>query len=82
MAVCDVIVLDLPADFEAMTQWNGHASQDGQGGHAIIYSPNVICSENVVDLDGDPVKGKRKMSEKTLMAWKEYQDRCAPVIIK
>src|SRR5260221_9529505 len=31
MAVCDVIILDLPSDFEAITQWNGCAGWDGQG---------------------------------------------------
>ncbi|KAF8342094.1 uncharacterized protein EI90DRAFT_3011644 [Cantharellus anzutake] len=82
MAVRDVIVLDLPADFKAITQWNGRAGQDGQGGHAIIYAPDVVRIENVVDFDGDPVTGKRKMSEKTLAAWKEYRDGCSPVIIK
>jgi len=58
MAVRDVIILDLPSDFEAITQWNGCASWDGQGGHAIIYAPDAIHIENVADLDGDPVAGK------------------------
>ncbi len=42
MAIWDIIILDLPDDFEAMTQWNGCASQDGQGGHVIIYAPDTI----------------------------------------
>src|SRR5260370_34140019 len=66
MAVHDVIILDLPVDFKAITQWSGHASQDGKGGHAIIYAPNAIHIENIVDLDGNPVTGKQKMSEKCL----------------
>jgi len=58
MTVHDVIVLDLPSDFEAITQWNGHASWDGQGGCAIIYAPNAIHIENVADLNSNPVTGK------------------------
>ena len=42
MAVKDVIILGLPADFESMTQWNGHASWDGSGGQVIIYAPDEI----------------------------------------
>ena len=42
MAVKDVIILGLPADFESMTQWNSHTSQDGRGGQVIIYAPDEI----------------------------------------
>src|SRR5260370_37815384 len=82
MTVCNVIILDLPSDFEAITQWNGHASWDGQGGCAGIYAANAIHIENVADLDSDPVTGKRKMSEKALTGWKEYWEKCAPAIVK
>ena len=58
MAVHDVIILDLPVDFKAITQWNGCASWDGKGGCAIIYAPDAIHIENVAGLDGNPVTGK------------------------
>ncbi|KAF8335425.1 uncharacterized protein EI90DRAFT_3014671 [Cantharellus anzutake] len=59
------------------TGWSGWA-----GGRAIIYASDAVRIENVVDLDGDLVAGKRKMSEKMLAAQKEYRDRCPPVIIE
>src|SRR5258708_35317038 len=36
MAVKDIIILDLPADFKSMTQWNAWATQAGGGGPIIL----------------------------------------------
>src|SRR5260221_8310664 len=66
MAVKDIIILDLPADFESMTQWNGRASWDGSGGHIIIYAPDDIRIENTFDLYGDQASRKKKMSKNVL----------------
>ncbi len=51
-------------------------------GHAIIYAPDAIHIENIVDLDGDPVTGKWKLSEKALAGQREYWDCCAPAIVE
>ncbi|KAF8331031.1 uncharacterized protein EI90DRAFT_3123708 [Cantharellus anzutake] len=76
MSVKDVIILDLPADFESMTQWNGQASRDGSGGHVIIYAPDEIQIENNFDLYGDQAN-KKKLSKNTLAAQVAYRDKCA-----
>src|SRR6266436_4934950 len=78
MEVKDVIILDLPADFESMTQWNGQASWDGSGGHIIIYAPDDIRIENTFDLYGDQASRKKKMSKNVLAAQEAYQNKCAP----
>ena len=68
MAVKDVIILGLPANFESMTQWNGQASRDGSGGQVIIYTPDEIQIESVFDLYGDQVNRKKKMSKAIITA--------------
>src|SRR5258708_39964326 len=72
MEVKDVIILDLPADFESMTQWNGRASWDGSGGRVVIYTPDEIQVENTFDLHGDPTTKKKKMSDTALVARQAY----------
>ncbi|KAF8337096.1 uncharacterized protein EI90DRAFT_3119457 [Cantharellus anzutake] len=81
MSVKDVIILDLPADFESMTQWNGQASHDGSGGRVIIYAPDEIRIENNFDLYGDQAN-KKKMSKNTLAAQVAYRDKCAPGFVE
>ncbi len=68
MEVKDVIILDLPADFESMTQWNGWVSWDGSGDRVMIYTPDEIRVENTFDLHGDPTTKKKKMSDAALVA--------------
>src|SRR5260370_19435596 len=62
MAVKDVVILDLPADFESMMQWNGQVSHDGSGGTVIIYAPDEIRIEPTFDLYSDPVTSNTKSS--------------------
>ncbi|KAF8324612.1 P-loop containing nucleoside triphosphate hydrolase protein [Cantharellus anzutake] len=78
MAIRNVVILDLPHDFEAMTQWNGRAGWDGQGCHAIIYTPDAIRIENVFDLDGDPAGGRKKTTNRALKLRSDFRDSCPP----
>ncbi len=78
MAVKDIIILDLPADFESMTQWNGWVSWDGSGDRVMIYTPDEIRVENTFDLHGDPTTKKKKMSDTALVARQAYRSKCAP----